>query len=200
MYAHDMFPDEVAAPRPDILSDEFFLSPAEHAELLAWCKTQVPWRDVTLVFGGRGIPVPRRLAWYGPVDYAYSGIRHAARPMPEQLRSVAARIEAWLAQRGHPASFNSLLLNYYRDGNDSIGMHADDETQLGPQPTIASVSLGATRTFVFRHKATSLKLNEPLHGGSLLVMKGRTQDDWLHGIPKEPAAGERINLTFRNSF
>lgn len=200
MYAADLFPDEVTAPRPDILSEPRFLSEVEHAELLAWCLAEVPWKDMVLSFGERVTAIPRRLAWFGDVEYAYSGLRHAALPMPPVLRSLADRIEAWCAARGHRAQFNSLLLNFYRDGNDSIGMHSDDESQLGAQPTIASVSLGAPRTFVFRHKETKLKLQEPLIGGSLLIMKGRTQDDWTHGIPKEPGAGPRVNLTFRQTY
>lgn len=200
MYAADLFPDEVAAPRPDILSEPQFLTPAQHEELLAWCVAEVPWKDMVLSFGERVAAIPRRLAWFGDVEYAYSGLRHPARAMPGPLRSLADRIEAWCQGQGYPAAFNSLLLNFYRDGNDSIGMHSDDETQLGSQPTIASVSLGAPRTFVFRHKETMLKLQEPLIGGSLLIMKGRTQDDWLHGIPKEPSAGARVNLTFRRTF
>jgi alkylated DNA repair dioxygenase AlkB len=121
--------------------------------------------------------------------------------MPAPLRQVADRIEAWLAERGRPAQFNSVLMNYYRDGNDSIGLHADDETQLGSRPSIASVSLGATRTFEFRHRTLPLKLEEQLFGGSLLVMLGDTQEQWRHGIPKEPERpGARINLTFRNTL
>lgn len=199
MFAPDLFPDPMS-PRPDLLCAETFLSAAEQADLFAWCDEHVAWKSLSVNFGGKEIPVPRRLAWYGDVAYAYSGLRHPAAPMPQPLRALADRIEQWLASPGGSATFNSLLMNYYRDGNDSIGMHADDETQLGARPTIASVSLGATRTFVFSHKTSPLKLSEPLHGGSLLVMQGDTQEHWRHGIPKEAAAGPRINLTYRNTF
>jgi len=117
--------------------------------------------------------------------------------MPAGLAALKARIEQVLAGMGVNACFNSVLMNYYRDGSDSIGMHADDETQLGPQPIIASLSLGATRTFKMVHTATKTKRDYCLQGGALLVMKGDTQDAWRHGISKEPGAGPRINLTFR---
>lgn len=199
MFAPDLFPDP-ASPRPDLLCEEAFLSPAEQQALFDWCDAHVTWRDMTVTYGDKEIPIPRRLAWYGDVAYAYSGLKHPAAVMPARLRELADRIEQWLAAQGRPAQFNSLLMNYYRDGNDSIGMHADDETQLGARPTIASVSLGAQRTFVFSHKTSPLRLSEPLRGGSLLVMLGDTQEHWRHGVPKEPGAGPRINLTFRNTF
>lgn len=201
MFAPDLFPDPLN-PRPDVLSDPRFLSEAEHLELMAWCTTNVPWRDMSINFGG-GVEraIPRRLAWFGDVDYAYSGLNHPAKPMPAPLRQLADRIEAWLLLQGHKASFNSVLMNFYRDGRDSIGMHADSEEQLEKDPTIASVSLGAPRTFIVRHMLTGLKLSESLPGGSLLVMKGDMQRTWLHGIPKEPGAqGPRCNLTFRNTL
>jgi alkylated DNA repair dioxygenase AlkB len=117
--------------------------------------------------------------------------------MPPELRELADRIEAELARNGTPAKFNSVLMNFYRDGNDSIGMHSDDESQLDDEPVIASISVGTPRTFRVQHKETRTRYEIRLSGGSLLVMKGRTQKDWRHGIFKEPGAGPRINLTFR---
>jgi alkylated DNA repair dioxygenase AlkB len=96
--------------------------------------------------------------------------------------------------------FNSVLINYYRDHRDSMGMHSDDEPELGPNPVIASLSLGQTRQFVMRHKTNrALKIMRMnLDSGSLLLMKGETQTHWKHGIPKESqACGPRVNLTFR---
>ena len=96
------------------------------------------------------------------------------------------------------AAFNSVLLNRYRGGRDSIGMHADDEPELGVNPVVASVSLGAVRTFVLRHRKSREKIALPLAHGSLLVMGGTCQRHWLHGVPKtEQPVGERINLTWR---
>lgn len=202
MFAPDLFPDPLN-PRPDVLCDPRFLNEVEQLDLMTWCTNNVPWADLSIKFGG-GVTraIPRRLAWYGDVGYDYSGLHHPARPMPAPLRELASRIEAWLQLQGHPATFNSVLMNFYRDGRDSIGMHADDETQLEADPTIASVSLGASRTFIVRHMETGLTLKESLKSGSLLVMKGDMQRKWLHGIPKEPdmAPGPRCNLTFRNTL
>ncbi len=111
---------------------------------------------------------------------------------PLQL-AVRAAVEEVSAQR-----FNSVLLNYYRDGRDSMGMHSDDEAELGPQPVIASVSFGATRTFILKHKTSKATLKLDLPSGSLLLMSGDTQRNWLHGINKSSRAlGPRVNLTFR---
>jgi alkylated DNA repair dioxygenase AlkB len=184
-------------PTPDVLWASQFLSEAEQEALFAWCRDDVAWKYMELYPAGRAVPIPRGLAWFGDVPYSYSGLTHKACPMPPQLRALADRIEACLAAQGTPARFNSVLMNYYRDGNDSIGMHSDDESQLGAQPVIASVSLGAPRKFRFQHKLTRTRHETPLPGGSLLVMKGRCQDDWRHGVPKEPGAGARVNLTFR---
>lgn len=177
-----------------------FLSPEEHERLLAYCVTQVPWERRQLNFGGRLVDVPRELAWFGDVDYTYSGLRHRARPLPRPLAELALRIEAWLADQGVPAAFNTVLLNHYRSGNDAIGMHSDDERELEEEPVIASVSLGDPRTFVFEHKETGLRHKSLLTSGSLLVMKGATQVQWRHGIPKEPGPSRRVNLTFRKTF
>lgn len=153
-----------------------------------------------MVWYDKSVAIPRLLAWFGDVPYAYSGLVHPAKPMPSVLVALKKRIEQMLAGQGVDANFNSVLMNFYRDGNDSIGMHADDETQLGPQPVIASLSLGATRTFKMVHPTTKTKRDYCLQGGALLVMKGDTQEAWRHGIPKEPGAGPRINLTFRKTM
>lgn len=199
MAPEHFFFQDLLGPFPDVLWAPDFLSAVEHAELFEYCRDHVEWQLKDIYIEGRSIPVPRGLAWFGDVPYAYSGLKHAARPMPPARRALADRIEAWLDTQGHPTTFNSVLLNFYRDGADSIGMHADDETQLGLWPVIASVSLGATRNFRFQHKLTRVRHQTPLPGGSLLVMKGATQDEWRHGIPKEPGAGPRINLTFRRT-
>ena len=184
-------------PAPDVLWAPLFLTQAEQEELFGWCRDDVVWKYMELYAAGRAVPIPRGLAWFGDVPYSYSGLTHKACPMPAPLRALADRIEAHLARNGTPAQFNSVLMNFYRDGSDSIGMHSDDESQLGAQPVIASISLGSARKFRFQHKMTRTRLETPLPGGSLLVMKGDTQEKWRHGIPKEPGAGARINLTFR---
>ena len=102
------------------------------------------------------------------------------------------------AQEATGRHYNSVLLNYYRDGRDSMGMHSDDEPELGPAPAIASISFGATRTFILRHKSSKETLKLALTDGSLLLMAGATQANWMHGINKTARpVGARVNLTFR---
>lgn len=191
-----LFP-EINLPQPDVLWLPQFLTPEEHQALFTYCRDQIAWEQKSVVWYDKAVAIPRLLAWFGDVPYTYSGLVHPAKPMPLLLDALKDKIERALADQGLAASFNSVLMNHYRDGNDSIGMHADDETQLGPQPIIASVSLGAQRIFKMVHVATKTKANYALPGGSLIVMKGDTQDAWRHGIGKEPGAGPRINLTFR---
>jgi len=162
---------------------------ALYARLLA----ETPWRaETVLVFGRRHLQ-PRLTAWYGDASYTYSGLRLEPLAWTPLLREIRAAVEAACGQR-----FNSVLLNLYRDGRDSMGMHSDDEPELGPAPVIASLSYGATRTFVLKHKRDKQTLRLPLSAGGLLLMRGATQQNWLHGINKSTRSlGGRINLTFR---
>jgi alkylated DNA repair dioxygenase AlkB len=160
--------------------------------------TEIPWRAENVVVWGKTFAQPRLVAWYGDTNksYTYSGIKLDPLPWTEDLLQIKSQVE-----RLCDASFNSVLLNYYRDNKDSMGYHSDDERELGPRPTIASISLGAERTFTLKHKTS--KLLKPvklvLRSGSVLLMKGDTQKNWKHGIEKEKKeAGPRINLTFRN--
>jgi alkylated DNA repair dioxygenase AlkB len=159
---------------------------------------EVPWRAEEIVMFGIKMRQPRLTAWYGDPGcvYAYSGVRLEPLPWSATLRDAKARIEAAAAER-----FNSVLINYYRDERDSVGLHSDAEPELGPQPVIASLSLGAERVFVMKHKADrnvpTVRLR--LASGSLLLMKGETQRNWRHGVPKQSRpCGPRINLTFRH--
>ena len=156
-----------------------------------------PWHQEQIKIYGKHYLQPRLSAWYGNqgLDYAYSGIQLSALPWTELLLEIKARVEAVAGQ-----GFNSVLLNYYRDQDDSMGMHSDDEAELGKQPVIASLSLGDKRNFILRHKyrkdIDSVRL--VLGSGSLLIMKGDTQARWKHGIPKQRnTCGARLNLTFR---
>lgn len=157
----------------------------------------VHWRQEHITLFGKTHPQPRLIAWYGDehAHYSYSGLQHAPRPWTTELAALRDDL-----QRVCGASFNSVLLNLYRDGADSMGLHADDEPELGPQPVIASLSLGATRRMYFQHK-TERHLptrHLDLPDGSLLVMRGTTQEYWKHGIRKARGCREaRINLTFR---
>jgi alkylated DNA repair dioxygenase AlkB len=157
----------------------------------------VPWRAERVIVWGKSHPQPRLIAWFGDdgQSYTYSGIRLEPLPWTDALVMIRREVECVTE-----AKFNSVLLNYYRDHNDSMGFHSDNEPELGPNPVIASLSLGEQRTFVLKHKTRrdlkSVKL--PLASGSLLVMKGSTQRYWKHGIEKESQrCGPRVNLTFR---
>jgi len=159
---------------------------------------ETPWQSETIVMWGKNFQQPRLVAWYGDagLDYTYSGIRLNPIPWTKLLLDIKAAVELISG-----TSFNSVLLNYYRDNRDSMGFHSDDERELGEQPVIASLSLGCERTFLLKHKVDkNLKpLRIKLGSGSFLLMKGETQRNWKHGINKETqACGPRVNLTFRN--
>lgn len=161
-------------------------------KLLEALKTAVNWKQESTSFGN---PFPRLTAYYADegIKYAYSGAVHESLPWPKVLKQVKDKIEEFT---GEP--FNSLLLNFYRDGKDSIGWHGDNEKELGENPMVPSISLGASRTFQIRHNETKEKQNFVLEHGSLIVMGGTMQHHWQHSVPKTTKpVGERINLTFR---
>ena len=178
--------DVVLHPSPDLGL------PAD--ELLRRLLAETPWIQRSVRIRGREIPQPRLVSWHGDEAYAYSGLALAPEPWTPLLVALRDRVSALTG-----SSFNSVLLNRYRGGRDSIGMHADDEPELGARPVIASISLGAERTFDLRRKDGSGRtVHVPLTHGSLLVMSGDTQRNWLHGIAKtDRPTGERVNLTFR---
>lgn len=171
--------------------------PAPADQLLHELITSTPWRAEAITIYGKKIMQPRLVAWYGDAgrEYAYSGV--VLTPLPWTPLLLALRQQV---QRLAGEPFNSVLLNYYRDHRDSIGLHSDDERELGPEPVIASLSLGATRVFVLKHKTRRElpPLRVELPSASLLVMKGPTQRCWKHGIDKMTRpCGPRVNLTFR---
>jgi alkylated DNA repair dioxygenase AlkB len=167
--------------------------PIANAEILARLIGETAWRADTIVVYGKRHLQPRLSAWYGEASYTYSGLTLPSLPMTPLLEQLRRSVEALTGHR-----YNSVLLNYYRNGQDSMGMHSDDEPELGPNPVIASLSFGATRRFVFRHKSKSLRHAFDLSDGSILLMRGSTQQHWLHGINKTTKpTGPRINLTFR---
>lgn len=159
--------------------------------------TETPWRRESVTLWGRTFPQPRLVAWYGDPGrtYRYSGVTLDPLPWTDRISALKARVEVIASY-----DFNSVLLNYYRDQNDSMGFHSDDEKELGSNPVIASISLGAERIFVLKSKVNpqAKPIRLPLISGSLLIMKGETQKNYKHGIPKEKRLlGPRINLTFR---
>jgi alkylated DNA repair dioxygenase AlkB len=176
--------------------DRAWLAPDEADRALAALLAEVPWESHAITIFGRRVLEPRLSSWMGDVDYTYSGRLRSPVPWTPTARELCDR-----AARTTGESFNGVLANLYRDGKDAMGYHADDEPELGPEPCIASVSLGTTRRFVLRPRAkkgTRAPLEIALTHGSLLVMRGGTQQHWVHGVPREPrVAGSRVNLTFR---
>ncbi|GAB3574299.1 alpha-ketoglutarate-dependent dioxygenase AlkB family protein [Hymenobacter daeguensis] len=184
-------------PQADLLYDASFLSATEATALLAQLTAETAWEQRAIRIFGQQMPQPRLTAWYGDAEarYAYSGLRWEPRPWSPALSALRQRVEAATGAR-----FNSVLLNLYRTGQDSMGWHADDEPELGPAPAIASLSLGATRRFRLRPRAglPHAPLSLDLPTGSLLLMRGPTQQHWQHALPKTARpVGPRLNLTFR---
>ena len=173
-----------------------FLQAEEADALLAALSAEIPWEQHRIRLYGREHASPRLSCWIGDPDaaYTYSRTRFEPRPWPPALQAVRARVEAAAG-----VAMNSVLANLYRDGADHMGWHADDEPELGPQPVIASLSLGATRRFVLRHRRDpGRKAAIDLTHGSLLVMAGDLQANWQHALNKTARpVGPRVNLTFR---
>jgi alkylated DNA repair dioxygenase AlkB len=164
-----------------------------NGEVLARLIAETAWRSELITVWGKQYRQPRLTAWHGEAAYAYSGLQLEPLPFTPLQQEIRAAVEAASGRR-----FNSVLLNYYRDGRDSMGMHSDNEPELGPEPAIASVSLGAERTFVLQHTATRERVRIALTDGSLLLMAGSLQHHWSHGINKTARPiGSRVNLTFR---
>lgn len=183
--------------------DPDFLAIGSSQELFRILRDNVSWehKHYTDRKTGTQYPQPRLTAWFADdtsMAYSYSGVTQIVQPWIPELLEVKTNIENITG-----AKYNSVLLNYYRDGNDSVGLHADNEKELGKNPNIASVSLGSTREFILEQYRTLDKSQATgyeeyqLTPGSLLVMSGTTQHFWKHSIPKSKEAGPRINLTYR---
>lgn len=169
---------------------------SEADQLLTSLVTDIDWKQDKIKYYGQNLNLPRLTAWYGDPGktYIYSGIRTDPKPWTDVLLIIKNRIEQAC---GH--TFNSVLLNFYRNERDSVAWHSDDEPELGTNPIIGSVSLGATRSFMFRHKRNiELRGKIALTHGSFLLMAGSTQHNWVHQVPKTTKhLDKRINLTFR---
>ncbi|MCP9807774.1 alpha-ketoglutarate-dependent dioxygenase AlkB [Cyanobium sp. T1B-Tous] len=183
-------------PEPAIRHFPNYLSPREADDLFSALLGLHGWRQDCINIYGKVHPLPRLHRWFAESgeSYSWSGIEMRPEPFPVSLQEILARVSS-----ENNVKFNTALGNLYRDGKDSVAWHSDDEPGLGPNPTIASLSLGATRRFLIRKKnqhKQSMTFN--LSHGSLLVMSGSTQVEWEHCIPKSASCAEaRINLTFR---
>lgn len=172
-----------------------FFNPNEADLFLEGLKSEVNWKQKQIKIFGKPVLEPRLTSFQGDqnVEYAYSGTSLITEPWSESV----GRIKNVLEQ--HFIDFNGVLLNYYRNQQDSMGWHRDSEKELGPNPFIASVTFGEERDFLFRRRDDhSIKHCLRLQHGSLLIMAGLSQNDWEHCVPKRTTAfGERINLTYR---
>jgi alkylated DNA repair dioxygenase AlkB len=161
---------------------------------------ETKWQQRELNMYGKKVLQPRLTAWYGDPErtYVYSGLKNIPLPWTDLLREIKRRVEDCTAEK-----FNSVLLNYYRNNADSMGFHSDNEKELGNEPTIASLSFGDRRVFLMKHKRRKdlPTFQIPLPSGSVLLMKGRTQANYVHAINRESRlCGPRINLTFRKIY
>jgi alkylated DNA repair dioxygenase AlkB len=173
-----------------------FFNPGESGILLDRFINNIPWVQEDIKMYGKMMKTPRLTAWYGDPnkEYVFSGTKHHPILWTDELLMIKEKIEPISG-----VQFNSVLLNYYRDANDSVAWHSDDEYELGVNPIIASVSFGQVRRFDIRHKQDrNRKYSIYLENGSLLIMKGDLQHNWVHQIPKSTKPIKaRVNLTFR---
>jgi alkylated DNA repair dioxygenase AlkB len=180
----------------ELTFDDGWMAKSEADALFAGLRHAIPWEVHRIRLFGRNVDSPRLSCWIGDpgTGYTYSGAHFDPNPWPIALRAIRARLAGELC-----IDFNSVLANLYRDGHDSMGWHSDDEPELGTQPVIASLSLGATRRFVLKHRNDpSRKVALDLPHGSLLLMRGATQANYRHALPRTSRQiGPRINLTFR---
>ena len=175
--------------------DPAWLSAGEAARALAAVRAEITWAEREIVLYGKRIMQPRLVGWAGDVAYRYSGQTLEPRPFTDTVRALTARVN-----ESAGTHFNHVLLNRYRDGRDNMGMHADNEPELGPDPVVATLSLGATRrlTLAPRRPRDGASHALELPSGSLLVMRGACQRRFRHGIPRQASVtDERISLTFR---
>ncbi|MFN2410350.1 MAG: alpha-ketoglutarate-dependent dioxygenase AlkB [Halomonas sp.] len=159
------------------------------------CINQLSWEHDRAFMFGKEIVTQRKVAWYAdqPVSYRYSGYTKTALIWPDFLREIKQRVESSSGD-----IFNSCLCNFYSSGDEGMGWHSDGEKELVEAGVIGSLTLGSARRFSFKHKVTGERLSLNLEHGSLLIMKGNTQKNWLHSLPKTKKVFEpRVNLTFR---
>jgi alkylated DNA repair dioxygenase AlkB len=192
--------EKISLPDAELAFARCFYSAEQAAHFLQDLSTGIAWRQEHIQLWGKQHLQPRLTAWHGDAGshYSYSGLDLTPLAWTPALVTIKRDIEA---ASGH--HYNSVLLNLYRNENDSVGWHSDNEAELGRQPAIASLSLGATRTFKMRHKRRKdlPVFTLALPSGSLLLMSGPTQACWQHAVEKEKqTTGPRINLTFRHIF
>lgn len=188
-------PEELLCKDGSALLYEGVIPPDEADALLHQLLRVVPWEQKMIKVYGRTVPQPRLVAWFGDEGtvYTYSGLTLRPTAWNEPILECKQRAETVAG-----VQFNSALANLYRDGDDGVSWHSDHEPELGPEPVIASVSLGAPRRFDLRHRQSGETVKRVLPAGSVLVMSGRSQASWAHQVPKtKKVQDERVNVTFR---
>lgn len=193
--AHDLilFPD-ASLPKPDYEYFPKFCNRESAEAVFSYLINETPWKTEKIKIFGKEVAEPRLVAFYGERTYKYSGKVNVPLPFTPLLVEIKNKIENLIQTK-----FNVVLLNYYRNGSDSMGWHSDNEPELGQNPTIASLTLGAERVFEFKYLPNSkIRHKLLLENGSLLIMQGNTQHLWQHQIAKsKKIISPRINLTFR---
>jgi alkylated DNA repair dioxygenase AlkB len=196
---HTDSPTVIALPQADLEYSPRWVSVELADRWLEALSAETPWTQPNIKLYGREFAVPRLVAWHGDAKarYRYSGLVHEPLPWTPLLSEIREQVETQVGQR-----LNGVLLNLYRDGQDAMGWHSDDEPELGPEPLVVSLNLGAIRRFDFRRKGASrIEHSLELEHGSLLVMRGATQHYWQHQIARTRKVTEpRLNLTFRQLF
>tara|TARA_R110002072_G_scaffold64203_3_gene159445 strand:+ start:55273 stop:55875 length:603 start_codon:yes stop_codon:yes gene_type:complete len=175
-----------------------FLSESENKEIKLCMESSIVWTQGLIKIFGREVLTPRLQSWIADdgITYTYSGKENIPEQWPKELIKLRTRIN-----KEFNLNLNSALCNLYRNGNDSNGWHSDDEKELGKNPVIASISLGVERKFQLKCKKTNERIDLNLESGSLLIMKGNSQSQWKHQIPKQrKIEGKRYNITFRETF
>jgi alkylated DNA repair dioxygenase AlkB len=177
------------------IEDNFF-NQIDSDELLTKLISKLPWESMVIKMFGRDTTIPRLQCWIGDegCNYKYSGKKLNRQNWTKDLTMIREKI-----YKEVKIDFNSVLVNYYRDGKDSMGWHSDDEKELGHNPTIASISFGSERDLVFKNKISKETLSIAQVHGCLILIDGKTQKNWQHSIKKtRKVIGPRINLTFLN--
>ena len=196
LFDHQVIPLELTPERNSSITFWPNWLPAKDADNLLFKSIEtIDWRADTIRIVGKQIPIPRLQQWFGQpgTRYTYSNICMQAVSFPDWINRLRIAVEE---QTG--SAFNRALVNYYRDGSDSVDWHADDEPELGVEPLIASLSLGVERVFQLRHRLTKQRISMTLPHGSLLLMGAGIQSYWQHRIAKVANLQEpRVNFTFR---
>jgi alkylated DNA repair dioxygenase AlkB len=186
----------------ELLLIENWLQPFQANDYFVQLQHSLKWQSYEISLFGKKHRSPRLTAFHGDnyLRYRYSNLTLTAEPWVSPLIEIKQRLFAEFSEP-FQVNFNSVLCNYYRDQNDAMGWHADNEPVLGKQPVIASVNFGATRDFNLKHNQTKQRFSVPLPSGSLLLMAGDTQNNWQHAVPcTKQLLGPRINLTFRQIY